>query len=384
MQWCATSNGLLVVRLTRKEYRGILCAAFVLALGLAPRVARAEESVDSIVTRGLELRRAGRDSESLVEFQRALQMEKTARIQAQVALAEQALGLWVPAESHLINALASGNDPWIKKNRAALTKALGVIQEHLGSLEVWGTPPGAEVLVDGKPVGKLPLASPVRVLSGDTVILKTRADGYSEVNRNVRVPVGGIVREHVELVPLGTPTSAALAVDRAPTKPSVADGTSGTNAIVNAAAAPIAIATDGSSASNGDESRAETPRNLRPYAWVAAGGAAGGLLLGVVETVVALNRKRDFENHTAASPTNPTMQVKDCYTANLTPACKPISEAHDKAVTLALVGYAVGAALGVGSMILFLLSAKDDHAPEPALACLPDLFNSGIACRLHF
>jgi hypothetical protein len=377
---------LLVVRLTRKEYRGILCAAFVLTLGLAPRAARAEESVDAIVTRGLEYRRAGRDSESLAEFQRALRMEKTARIQAQVALAEQALGLWVPAESHLIEALASGNDPWIRKNLAALTRALGVIQEHLGSLEVWGTPKGAEILVDGKPVGRLPLASPVRVLSGDTVILGARADGFSEANRNVRVPVGGTVREHVELVPL-TPPRVALAVEREAPKAPAADGASSANARTTNTTPPttansttMAIATERSPASGGGESSAEASRDLRPFAWVAAAGAVGGLVLGVVETVIALDKKSEFDNHT-----NLTMPgVKDCFTANLSPACKPISEAHDKAVTLEVVGYAVGGALGVGSMILFWLSSKDDHAPGPAVACLPDLFNGGVACRLRF
>ena len=378
MQCSARSNGLLVVRLTRKEYRGILCAAFVLTLGLAPRAARAEESVDAIVTRGLEYRRAGRDSESLAEFQRALRMEKTARIQAQVALAEQALGLWVPAESHLIEALSSGNDPWIKKNLAALTKALGVIQEHLGSLEVWGTPKGAEILVDGKPVGRLPLTSPVRVLSGDTVILGARANGYSEANRNVRVPVGGTVREHVELVPL-TPPRVALAVESEAPKAPAADGASSANARTSNTTPP-ATATAESPAARGGESSAEPARDLRPFAWVAAAGAVGGLVLGVVETVIALDKKSEFDNHT-----NLTMPgVKDCFTANLSPACKPISEAHDKAVTLEVVGYAVGGALGVGSMILFWLSSKDDHAPGPAVACLPDLFNGGVACRLRF
>lgn len=348
-----------------------------MTVGLAHRAVRADESVDAIVTRGLELRRAGRDSESLVEFQRALQIEKTARIQAQVALAEQALGLWVPAESHLIDALASDNDPWIKKNRAALTKALGVIQEHLGSLEVWGTPIGAYILINGKPAGRLPLTGPVRVLSGDTVILGAHADGYSEANRNVRVPVGGTVREHVELVPL-TPPPAALAVAREAPKAPLAGGASSPNSRASS------TATEESPASGSNDSNTETSRDLRPFAWVAAAGAASGLVLGVVETVIALDKKSEFENHTGPSQANPMIQVKDCFTANLSSACKPISEAHDKAVTLEVVGYAVAGALGVGSMILFLLSSRSDQASGSAVACLPDPFNGGVACRLRF
>ena len=60
--------------------------------------------------------------------------------------------MWVSAETDLVAALATDSDAWITKNRAALDGALGVIRRHIGSLEVRGAD-GAEILVDGAPVG---------------------------------------------------------------------------------------------------------------------------------------------------------------------------------------------------------------------------------------
>jgi hypothetical protein len=33
-----------------------------------------------------------------------------------------------------------------------LGKTLATVETHLGILEIWGTPPGAEIVVDGKSV----------------------------------------------------------------------------------------------------------------------------------------------------------------------------------------------------------------------------------------
>jgi len=42
----------------------------------------------------------------------------------------------------------------------------------------------------------------------------------------------------------------------------------------------------------------------------------------------------------------------------LSPACKPLGEAHDRAVKLAIAGYAVGGLLAAGSIVLFIMSSK--------------------------
>src|SRR5262249_17945372 len=60
---------------------------------------------------------------------------------------------------------------------------------HLGSLEVLGNPEGAEVVVDGRVVGKLPLPQPVRVNAG-TVAVEVRAHGYLTIARSPAVAAG--------------------------------------------------------------------------------------------------------------------------------------------------------------------------------------------------
>jgi hypothetical protein len=66
-------------------------------------MARADEpqDVEAIINRGIALRLEGRDLEALVEFERAYAMNPTPRARAQIALAHQALGAWVPAESEI-------------------------------------------------------------------------------------------------------------------------------------------------------------------------------------------------------------------------------------------------------------------------------------------
>jgi hypothetical protein len=159
------------------------------------------EDVDALVNHGVELRKAGKDSEALAEFQRAAQVSRTPRVVAQIALAEMALGTWVDAEEHLLEALSHPDDPWIKKNHAALEKARATADTHLGSLEIWGTPAGAEVAVDGRAAGTFPLRKPIRLAAG-AVTVTVRAPGYFPATRTLQVEAADLVREHVDLSPV--------------------------------------------------------------------------------------------------------------------------------------------------------------------------------------
>lgn len=186
--------------------RAILIAA---SLVVAAGVAHAQESVDALVKKGVELRRQMRDREALAEFQKALAISRTPKVLAQVALAEQAIGLWVKAEVDLEEAMAAKPaDRWIEKNRGQLQEALQTIKAHLGSVEIWGSPDGAEVSINGELKGTLPLPHPVRS-SDEQVTLVVRAKGFFEVSRTVNVSPGTVAREHVELRPMTAPPVAA-------------------------------------------------------------------------------------------------------------------------------------------------------------------------------
>jgi hypothetical protein len=156
------------------------------------------EDVEALLKKGIELRRHGRDREALVEFQRAAQISRTARVTAQIALAEQALGLWVEAESDMREALASAQDPWIAKNRSVLEGALGTVRNHVGTVEIWGAPEGGEVLLDDKMVGHLPSTGPISFATED-LDLVVRAPGYLQIKRTIHIQIGAANREHVDL-----------------------------------------------------------------------------------------------------------------------------------------------------------------------------------------
>jgi len=179
----------------------ILTVVAGLAVGAAP--ARAADDIETILKRGTELRRQNRDREALAEFQRAARLQDSPRVDAQMALAEQALGLWLEAHTHLSRALEHGNDPWISKNRTPLDRALATIRTHLSLLEVWGDPAGAEVRIDGKLVGKLPQVS-LWLAAGDSP-LQVTADGHAPLSKTLTIPEAARLREHVALRPMARP-----------------------------------------------------------------------------------------------------------------------------------------------------------------------------------
>jgi hypothetical protein len=166
--------------------------------------ARAGQS-DDLMKQGLAERRKSHDREALDLFKRAYELDHSARAMAQIGLAEQALGSWADAETHIDAALAHRDDPWIRKNESVLRRSKDAVAAHLGSLELWGTPEGAEVVVNGSSAGTLPLASALRVPVG-TVAVTVRADGYVEASRVLDITAGTMARERFALARKSAPT----------------------------------------------------------------------------------------------------------------------------------------------------------------------------------
>jgi hypothetical protein len=183
--------------------------AFTLASGAAMPAFAAPDDPDAeaLISHGIELREHGRDDEALGVFKKAFAKSPTPRARAQVALAEQALGLWTAAESDLASCLAAADDAWITKNRGALEGALAVVRRHLGSLEIRGTE-GSEVFLDGVRLGTLPGPTPFRVEAGRRT-LEVRAKGFHPSARNVEISAGSVTRETVMLVALAPEETAS-------------------------------------------------------------------------------------------------------------------------------------------------------------------------------
>jgi hypothetical protein len=152
-----------------------------LALVSAPLGAFAgTPTVDDLIDQGLELRRQARGlspdaqraklEQALELLQRAHAQAPSPRTLAQMGLAEQSLGRWLDADSHLAAALASTDYPWIIKNRGLIEQSLAGVGRHIGRLLVQGSPPGASVYVNGQPRGTVPLPAPVQVAEGEASV----------------------------------------------------------------------------------------------------------------------------------------------------------------------------------------------------------------------
>jgi hypothetical protein len=170
------------------------CVTALLAAETAGAQATTEEDhATQLIARGIELREQGNDAQALTDFEDAERIFPSARAQAQVALAEQALGRWIDAETGLVASLQSSADPWIAKNRAALEDALATVRHQLGWLAVSVAPAGTatpvsdgELWVDGKQAASLPLSDPLRVVAG-VLVIEVRAPGWETAAKHVEV-----------------------------------------------------------------------------------------------------------------------------------------------------------------------------------------------------
>lgn len=183
----------------------------------APAPDAAANDLDASIERGIELRRVGRDSEALQVFEEVYaRAPQSARLRAHLAATHQALGHWLEAEQLLRAVLQAGDDPYVRRNRGAIEQSYAVVEQRVGSLDVAGAPVGAEIYLSGRRLGTLPLAGPVRVLSG-SYVLEVRYSGYYSIERPVSIAGRALVRESVELVrrataPLLSPVQAPAAV----------------------------------------------------------------------------------------------------------------------------------------------------------------------------
>jgi hypothetical protein len=193
--------------------------ALVVAMGSGMRAARAADpDAEELIRQGVAARKRGDDAGALELFRRARDLGPSPHATAQKGLAEMALGRWVDAETDLQDAIAT-QDPWVVKNHAVLQGALDSVREQLGSLEVIGSPPGAEIVIEGRVAGTLPLGKPLRLRVGEARF-EVRAPGFVAVTRTVQITSASSVRESVDLAQL-TPEPPAVAPPAATPAPAV-------------------------------------------------------------------------------------------------------------------------------------------------------------------
>jgi len=328
--------------------RGGTIATIAIALFAGTgRVAAAEVTDEDLIKQGVESRRRQDDAGALELFKRAYSIRKSARAAGQIGFAELALGRWVDAETHLEEALVAADDPWVRKNGAALRTSMERVRRHLGDLDVLGSPAGAEIIIEGQVRGTLPLAKPMRVRTG-ACRFDMRAPGYTLASRTVEIEAGALTRETINL-------SRVIEVARDPVPADAAAAKVVVTAPVAAAVAPdrkppsVDVRRPGETAPV--EKRAGSSRLRMAGVVLGATGAAAvaaGLAFGLGARAAGDNNSRAAKFDPDADNRGHTYQ------------------------TLQWVGYGVGAALITGGVATLLLGAQRTSSDAPkTIAIIP-------------
>lgn len=373
-------------------------AALLCAFGaFSPRAAVAasagagsHQSEDEIIGRGVKLRKAGDDQSARDLFRQAYDRFHSPRAAGQLGLAEQALGRWEEAEFHLREALRSPDDPWVKKNYDALTRDIQIVKAHVARIEITGQPEGAEIIVNGRSVGRLPLGAPVSASAGE-VDVEARANGYQPEVRKLNL-VGGQYQQIVVRLEKVEPPGGASG--------SPSSGTAATGTAANALARPIDPASATSTgtprakplveakASEGEPASEATPSPLWTIGkWGTLGLAGAGLAVGVASSVVRANKLEQFKTTQGG-----------CFEMNgravnqqgmPVAACQDLLDSYKSLQTWQIVGFVSAGVFAVTSLALFLAepssaSSSNGHsvAKGPTIVCGPTSDLSGATCML--
>jgi hypothetical protein len=352
-----------------RGFVGIAFAAAVMAVAVPAARAGGADDAEKLIRQGIELRKAHDDEGAARAFQQAYDRVHTARAAGQLGLAEQALGRWEDAERHVGEALHETSDPWVSKNRATLDEALGTIEAHLGRVEVLGDPEGAEVSVNGRPVGKLPLADAVRVSAGE-VDVEMRAPGYVPAQRTLSIIGGQYQRLVLHLAKEAAPEATA-----AGSKPA---GGEASDSLGPGPTTPVVTSTPA----------AGPPSQLRTVLkWSAAGAAGVGLAVGVVATILHASNVSKFDNNPANCADNNGQAVHQ-QGGSPAPECQGELNAYRDDTTWAIIGFAGAGAFAATWLVLQLTEGRA-HAPagQQALAgplCVPSSSGLGLSCAVRF
>ncbi|HET7826311.1 MAG TPA: PEGA domain-containing protein, partial [Anaeromyxobacter sp.] len=311
----------------------------VLAL-LAPAPGHADDVAEAKARfkKGAELYRAGKWREAIAEFEAAYRLKPAGAIHFNVAQCRERLSEWPGALRAYHDYLREVPDA---KDRAAVRASIGRVEGRLAAagvqaLLVYSDPPGAAVVLDGRPRGTTPFHI---VLPPGSYALSLALDGYEPVKEDVALPATASRVVDVVLraaAPSPAPPSAA-----APASPPA-------RAAPPAPAAgpqpPDLRAKPPAASSLATPAPAPKPaEKRRVYTWIAAGTAVAAVAVGGWFGYSA--RKDESAIHSSTPPAGATPDQLAAYQRDLT---QRTSDAKSKARTANLFYAAGGAAAAAG------------------------------------
>ena len=314
--------------------------------------------------RGEALRAEHRDAEALALFEELYARTHEPRALAQVGLAEAALGRWLDAEAHLIEALTALRDPWVMHNRMSLLATLESMRSHVGVLVVDSDVETAEVWIDGRRAG--PVGAPVHVLAG-AVRFEVRAEGRATITRSLDVAPNTTARADVRFNSddVASVTNVGPSTERDPQSEQGASNASGASNVVVSVAPPTTASVTNSSGS--------TQRSL---GWAGVGTGAA-LIVGGVAAWFLASAATDAYNNDASCPGVGAPTQSD--------ACTSTQRTAETLEPIAWIAGGVGLALVVTGSVLVATSGDRRAASRVTRQCAPVLGPwSGVSCGLSF
>jgi len=348
----------------------ILVAAVAGGLGMR-NMAHASDAAE-LLREGVSLRRQGKDEVALERFQRAYELDHSARALAQMGLAEHALGRWVPAYEHLTQALAATGDSWVSTNGAALRASRDEVSQHVGKLEVFGGSPGAEVRIDGVLRGQLPLEKPLVLPIGSVTIAISRP-GFVPVQRVAIIRAQQMTGESFEALAPSTqsaPVDNAVAVAVAPPRPNEE----------TAAEAPARPAPAAAPASDGGVSAARASAK-----WIAWGAAVAGLGVGILGYTQQSNAGSQFNGSCYVDEMG-AVRVRQGVQSTVA-QCSTLSGRVNTWFSTEGAGFVGAAALASVGVVLWLLEPQPAPTRTAWRACGPSAPGGGgvsVGCLWQF
>ncbi|WP_437318007.1 PEGA domain-containing protein [Sorangium sp. So ce385] len=338
----------------------------------APREASASADAaaraDAFYRRGLRLYSDGKYVEAEAELQSAWELNPTFDVAYNLGNTKYQLKKHKEAAQYLSHALRHW--PLMKaaaKLKTTAEKRLAESRAQVGALVVTAGAPGAEVLVDGKAVGKAPLEGEVFVEPGEHRV-EAKLEGYAPASQTVKVAKGGTAEVTLAM---------ALAKIEAQAAAPGAEAAEGGSAPGAGAGAPAAALAPGVAV--------EPASPPQPKSWVPviALGAASvvGLGVGIGTTVASNAASRDVDAQGRAI-IDAGGQCKDPPSA-FADRCSKLYDAGSRQETLgnaARVAFVASGVLAVAAVTYALWPRPEARIAAP-VRVLPEVgaHSAGIA-----
>jgi PEGA domain len=209
---CPRALALPRTRAWRRGLVALVCSGLVASVP-APSIAQETSSLEALIQEGIRLRRDGDDEKALEVFRQAERLQPSSvRVLLHLATAAQAAGHWVEADTYIRRVFEYRDDPYYRRYQSDIAMVEQIIAARVGRFQVVGSPKGAEVRLNGRVVGHVPMDEPERLEAG-SYQLEVVSDGYYALRRPQRIPSGVLTREVVELGTVRPASSSASVGD---------------------------------------------------------------------------------------------------------------------------------------------------------------------------